>query len=456
MSNSRRFRVWGVAIALLCFGGLVATVVVRAQQVAAPPASSAHKQDETDTSMPGMDMSKGMKMPEQPQAANADKTAAEHASLNLAPSVQQRIGVMLGKVETSPLEMTVRTVGIVRPDETKIAHVHLKTEGWVRDVSVSFTGQKVRTGDPLLSIYSREFFSTENDFLSASQFAKASPTADRRVAEAARSRLELFDVPRDEIETLERTGHASTVLTLRSPISGTVLEKKAFAGQYVMPQDDLYVVADLSAVWVQAKVYEYELPHVQVGMPATVTLSAFPDQKFSGKVVFVDPTVEEPARTVQVRIELSNEAGQLKPGMFANVTMRHRMGEGLTVPSSAVIQTGERDLVYVAQGEGKFSAVEIKISPVRFEDRFQVLAGLKAGETVVTSANFLIDSESRLRAGGGSMAGMAGMEGMEMGPPGAEGNKTPAQSKPKSEETMPGMKMDDDASDYAGHSTKPK
>jgi membrane fusion protein, copper/silver efflux system len=452
MSNDCGFRAWAIAIALLCLGGLFAgAVAIWAQQGAAPPDSSQHKQDGMDMSMPGMDMSKAT-----PAATTVAATVAGNAPLTLAPTVQQRIGVTLGQVEKSPLEMSIRTVGIVRPDETKLAHIHLKTEGWVRQLFVSFTGQKVRAGDPLLSIYSPTFFSTENDFLTAANFAKSSPLADSRMLEAARSRLELFDVPSDEIEVLERTGKAAAVLTLRSPIAGTVLEKKAFAGQYVMPQDELYSVADLSTLWVQAKVYEYELPHIQMGMPATLTLSAYPSREFTGKVVFIDPTVEEPARTVQVRIELTNKEEQFKPGMFAHVTMRHAMGEGLTVPTSAVIRTGERDLVYRAESEGKFIPVEVKISPVRFEDRFQVLNGLNAGETVVTSANFLIDSESRLRASGGSMAGMPGMEGMEMGSPSTEQNKKPAESKTKPEETMPGMKMEDDAGGHAGHSTKPK
>jgi membrane fusion protein, copper/silver efflux system len=458
MLNNRGFGARGIAIVLLCLGALVVgTVAIWAQQRAAPPDSSPQKQAGTDTSMPGMDMSKGMDPSKTPPAATtAIGTVAGNAPLTLALTVQQRIGVTLGKVEKSPLEMSIRTVGIVRPDETKLAHIHLRTEGWVRELFVSFTGQKVRAGDPLLSIYSPTFFSTEKDLLSAVDRAKSSALADSSNVEAARSRLELFGVPRDEIETLERTGKTATTLTLRSPIAGTVLEKKTFAGQYVMPQDELYSVADLSTVWVQAKVYEYELPHVQVGMPTTLTLSAYPDQEFTGKVVFIDPTVEEPARTVQVRIELSNKEGQFKPGMFAHVTMRHAMGEGLTVPTSAVIRTGERDLVYLAESEGKFIPVEVKISPVRFEDRFQVLKGLQAGETVVTSANFLIDSESRLRAGGGNMAGMAGMEGMDVGPSNAAGNKTLLQSKPKPEETMPGMKMEGDAGGHAGHSTKPK
>jgi Cu(I)/Ag(I) efflux system membrane fusion protein len=171
-------------------------------------------------------------------------------------------------------------------------------------------------------------------------------------------------------------------------------------------------VADLSTVWVQAKVYEYELPHVELGQPVSVTLPALPDQKLTGKVVFIQPTVEEATRTVQVRVELPNPKGLLKLGMFANVEIQHTMGKGLLVQTSAVIRTGERDIAFHVMSSDHFMPVEVKISAFKFGDHFHVLEGLKAGDKVVTSANFLIDSESRLRIGG--MGGMPGMPGMNM------------------------------------------
>ena len=357
--------------------------------------------------MPGMQMNMpGMKMS---QSAESGK-ASGHAEVTIPGEVQQRIGVTIGQVEESPLRMSVRTVGIVEPDETRVAHIHLKTEGWVEKVLVSYTGQQVKKGDPLLAIYSPQFLATQQEFLNVLQ---ANRPAD---AQAARRRLELWDVPTDEIKELETSGKPSTYLTLRSPLTGTVLVKNAFAGQYVTPEKDLYVLADLSAVWVQAKVYEYELPHVELGQPAAITLAALPDRKLTGKVVFLQPTVDPKTRTVQVRVELPNKEGLLRPGMFANVVIEHSMGKGLLVPTSAVIRTGVRDIAYVVKSEGQFVPVEVKISPFRFAaaegsaGRFQVLEGLKAGERVVTSANFLIDSESRLRVGG-----MMNMPGMEMG-----------------------------------------
>jgi membrane fusion protein, copper/silver efflux system len=357
----------------------------------------------------------GMQMPSPAQSAGASKPVPPgYAEVTVASEVQQRIGVALGTVERTPLTMNIRAVGIVRPNETKIAHIHLKTEGWVNKLYVGYTGQKVKAGEPMLSIYSPAFFAAQAEFLGAlrSVAQNSDGTADRQmVLESSRRRLQLWDIPEGAIERLEKTGKPEKSLTLTSPISGTVLEKKVFDGQYVMPQGELYVVADLSTVWVQARVFEYELPHIEIGMPVTVTLPSLAPQQFTGKVVFIDAVADEMTRSVQVRVELPNPRGQIKPGMFCHVLISHAMGIALTVPTSAVIRTGERDIAFRAAAADRFVPVEVKISPVRFEDRFQILEGLKAGDQVVVSANFLIDSESRLQAGGGSMAGMPGMGG---------------------------------------------
>ncbi len=335
-----------------------------------------------------------------------------YTDVRLTPEVQQRIGVTVGTVEQTLLEMTIRTVGIVQPDETRLAHIHVKTEGWVDRLYVSYTGQHVKAGDPLLSIYSPLFFSAQQEFLTALRASKADigqPEDQRVVLDTARRRLELWDIPEDEIDQLSRSGRPRKSLTLRSPIAGTVMEKQTFAGQYVTPQSDLYVVANLSTVWMQARVFQYELTHVALGMPATVSFQSTPGRITVGKIVFIDPVVDEVSRSAQVRIELANPSGELRPGMFGDVSIGHTMGKGLTVPASAIIRTGERDIAFRVLAADRFAPVEVKISPISFGDRFQVLAGLKAGDEVVTSANFLIDSESRLEAGAGSMAGMPGM-----------------------------------------------
>ena len=357
----------------------------------------------------------GMQMPAPAQSPGASKPVPPgYAEITVASDVQQRIGVALGTVERTPLTMNVRAVGIVRPNETKIAHIHLKTEGWVDKLYVAYTGQKVKAGEPMLSIYSPAFFTAQAEFLAALRSVAQNPegTADRQiVVESSRRRLQLWDIPEESIARLEKTGKPEKSLTLSSPISGTVLEKKVFDGEYVMPQGELYVVANLSTVWVQARVFEYELPHIEIGMPVTVTLPSLDPQQFTGKVVFIDAVADEMTRSVQVRVELPNPHGQLKPGMFCRVLISHAMGAALTVPTSAVIRTGERDIAFRAASADRFVPVEVKISPMRFEDRFQILEGLQAGDQVVISANFLIDSESRLQAGGGSMTGMPGMGG---------------------------------------------
>ena len=358
----------------------------------------AETQAGNEMDMPGMDMGSMSKEP---------SGVPGHADVTLPGEVRQRIGVTVGKVEEGPLRMAVRTVGIVRADETRIARIHIKTEGWVNKVFVDYVGQKVKKGDPLLSIYSPQFLTTQQEYLNVRRGGQ------KELAALSLRRLELWDVPAEEIRHLEKSGEPQKYLTLRSPIEGTILSRDVFPSQYVMPKTELFAVADLSTVWVQAKVYEYELPHVELGRPATVTVPAMPGRELAGKVVFVSPTVDEATRTTQVRVELPNKKGLLKPGMFAHVVIEHPMGEGLLVPATAVIRTGERDIAYRVESEGRFVPVEVQLGQLRFGSRFQILKGLKAGERVATSANFLIDSESRLRAGGGMS--MPGMEGMDMG-----------------------------------------
>lgn len=370
--------------------------------------------------MPGMDMG---------SMGGGEEVAPGRAAVTIPSELRQRIGVTTGRVERAPLTMSVRTVGIVRPDETRAARIHLRTEGWVESLSVNYTGQSVKKGDPLLSIYSPQFLTTQQEFLNA---RKAGQTD---LAELSRQRLELWGVPAAVIDEVARAGKPRRNLTLASPLSGTVLEKDVLEKEYVTPQKQLYVIADLSTVWVQAKVYEYELPHVELGMPAAVTLPALPGKKLAGKVVFVEPTVEEKTRTARVRVELPNPDGALKPGMFAHIEIQHAMGDGLLVPATAVIRTGERDVVFRVEAEGRFLPAVVKVSPVRFGDKFHVLEGLKEGERVVTSANFLIDSESRLRLGGGMMnmpgMDMGDMKGMDMKGPGKDGMKGMDHSKMK-------------------------
>jgi Cu(I)/Ag(I) efflux system membrane fusion protein len=403
MPTNKISKLLGVAAAVAVILGVTRYVHGEGQ-----PASAAGMTDD----MPGMDMTT-MAKPASP-STTPSALPSGYTEINVNQEVQQRIGVTVGKVEQTPLAMTIRAVGIVRPDETRVAHVHLKTEGWVEKLFVAYNGQKVRAGEPMLSIYSPTFFAAQREFLSALRVAKSGLDSDgdqQTVVDTARRRLELWDIPKDEIGKLEQTGKPGKSLLLRSPISGTVVQKTAFTGQYVTLQDDLFVVADLSTVWMQAKIFQYELAHVAIGMPATVSFPSSSQRSIAGKVVFIDPVVDETSRSVQVRIELPNPHGTLLPGMFGDVVISHAMGSGLTIPTSAVIRTGERDIAFRVVSAGRFAPVVVKIGPTRFADRFEVLEGLKAGDEVVTSGNFLIDSESRLEAGAGSMADMPGMAG---------------------------------------------
>ncbi len=364
----------------------------------------------------GMDLTPVAKWSAETNKSSTGSTNAEqmgssanvpgHAAVMIPGEFQQRIGVRIGRVEKGPLRMTVESLGIVQPNETLIALVNIKTEGWVDKLFVNFVGQAVRKGDPLLSIYSPQFLSTQQELLASLQAERTMGNGRQSLSEAARRRLELWDVPADEIDRLVQTRQTQKDLVLKSPIAGTVLEKDVYEKQYVAPEKTLYVIGDLSTVWVQAQVYEYEIPHVELGQAAAVTIPSLPDRQFMGKVVFIQPTVDEVTRTVQVRIELPNPEGVFKPGMFARISIEHPMGEGLLAPISAVLRTGERDIAYRVEPGDHFVPVAVKIGPIRFGDNYQVLQGLKEGDEIVTSANFLIDSESRIRSGGSEMPGM--------------------------------------------------
>ena len=413
------------------FSGLLDPVYRRLGSQASMP--DAEQTSDTNTTEPprgGHAGHSGMSMPGtgvsevETMEADKSKTDAEqgklpgYAPIMIAPDIQQRIGVTVGAVEKKPLRMSVNTVGIVQPNETKSARIHLRANGWVEELFVNFTGQQVEKGQPLLSIYSPDFLTAQDEYLIArrSQNLQATGQGPPSLARAALEKLKLLGISDEEIRKLEQTGEAQVNLMLRSPIAGTVLKKDVLEGDYITPERELYVVSDLSTVWVQAKAYQYELPHVELGMPAHVTVPGLPERRFEGKVVFIQPTVEEATRTVQVRIELPNPDGLLKPDMFVEVEIEHEMGEGLLVPVAAVFRTGKRDIVFRAEKDQHFAPVEVEISPMKFaKEQYQVLKGLEAGQRIITSANFLIDSESRLKAGAGGMAGMPGMEGMEMG-----------------------------------------
>jgi membrane fusion protein, copper/silver efflux system len=326
--------------------------------------------------------------------------------VQITPERQQLIGVRTGRVERGRLQMSLHVVGVVEPDQTRLARIHTRVSGWVTKVHVNYVGADVQKDDPLFELYSPDLVQTQSEYLIALDAweTQGKTASQRSLVDLARRRLELFGVHADEIQKLEKTRQAPDTLQLRSPIKGRVLARNVQEGGYVEPAADLYQIADLSTVWLQAKVYEYELPHVELHQAVHVSLPARPDVLVEGKVEFIEPVLDEATRTVKVRVPLDNAKNQFKPGMYADLTIDHDMGEGLLVPESGLLRTGERDLAFRVLPENRFEPVEVKLG-ARFGERYQVLSGLNERDEIVASAAFLIDAESRLKSATSAMTG---------------------------------------------------
>ena len=346
----------------------------------------------------------GMDMPAAQEEMDATMTDPRVA-ITLDLRRQQLIGVRTALVERGMATRMVRTVGAVRYDETRLTDVNLKVGGWIRELYVDYTGRAVQVGDPLFTLYSPELLTTMQEYLLAmrtreqvdqSQIPDAREYADRLVA-AARQRIELWDLPADQLEALDASGEAQTAVTFRSPAGGYVIEKHAVEGMYVEPGETLYQIADLSSVWVEADVYEQEMAVVREGLAATVTLDAYPGEQVTGRIVYLYPFVEPNTRTVRVRFEVPNPAGRLRPGMYANVVLEAPVGLSTTIPTNALLDSGSRQLVFVAEGSGYFQPRDVRAGQ-RLGEQVQILAGLDEGERVATNAAFFLDSESQLRA----------------------------------------------------------
>lgn len=344
--------------------------------------------------------------------------------IDVAPGRLQAIGVRFERAARRPLIRDIRTVGRVAIDERRLARVNTKIEGWIEQLYVNTTGEKVRRGQPLFTLYSPEVVATQEEYLLALRSVRTLGESTvpevaegaRSILEATRRRLQLWDIAASHIRDLERTGKVVKSLPIHAPLGGTVIEKMAVAGMRVMPGEDLYVIADLSHVWVLADIYEYELPFVEIGQTATITLSYDETAPLTGRLTFIYPTLEAGTRTARARFELDNPAGRLKPDMYLNVALEVPLGERLVVPKDAVLESGARRVIFVRHPGGRLTWREVKLG-ARAGDQVEVLAGLTEGEEVVTSANFLLDSESQVRGA------MGGMGGMDMGEPQKEGAK---------------------------------
>ncbi len=338
------------------------------------------------------------------------------AVVKISAGKQQLIGVKTSLVKRQHLTRTIRTVGRVTFDETRLHHVHTKVSGWIEHLYTDTTGALVKKGQPLLTLYSPELVASQQEYLLALRARDRMATgsldsvraAGDELVASARKRLLLFDLAEEQIAALETSGEAPRTTTLYAPMSGHVISKNVSHGERIDPGTALLDLADLSHVWVLADVYEYELPFVSQEQKASMTLSYLPGRTFDGKVTFIYPVLTEATRTVKVRLEFDNPDLILKPEMYAQVELFSDLGEKLVSPDSAVISTGERDIAFVDRGDGYFEPRELRLG-ARLPDAVEVLEGLSEGERVLTSGNFLVDSESKMKAalsaaGGGGPA----------------------------------------------------
>jgi multidrug efflux pump subunit AcrA (membrane-fusion protein) len=333
------------------------------------------------------------------------------APIVVSPQRRQLIGLQTAVVEEKNLAARIETTGLVEPDEQLEGSVQTRFSGWIRQVFVNETYQPVRKGQPLFTIYSPDLLSTENEYLIASKAGRqlgASPVEG--VAEGAQSlkaaaldRLKLFGVPRPEISRLEREGLARDALEIDSPMTGYVVERVALPNMYVQPETKLYSITTLSDVWIYAAVFQNQIGQLRVGDPVTVTVDAYPGRTFPGRVDFIWEAIDPNTRTARVRCSFANPDRLLKLGMYVNVAITPRPGRGLAIPDTGVFRTGTHNVVFIDRGDGYLTPVEVELGP-HVGHSFVVLKGLKAGERIVSSANFLIDSESQLQAAAGTFA----------------------------------------------------
>ncbi len=338
-----------------------------------------------------------------------EEAEEEAPTVEIPVEKQQLLGVKTTEVSVRPLEKIIRTVGKVEYDERRIATVNTKLEGWIEKLYVDYTGRYVNKGEPLAEIYSPELMATQQEFLNVLKWASKSegrtPKAEIEgmldrdagaLVEAAKQRLRLWDISDAQIRKIEESGRPIRTFTIYSPVSGYVVQKMALQGMKVMAGEKLFDVADLATVWIISDIYEYEMSMIKTGETARIRLSYLPGREFSSKIDYIYPSLSGETRTAKVRFSISNPGGQLKPQMYTNVEVRVGLGKKLAIPDDAVLDTGTRQIVYVDKGDGYFEPREVMLGQSA-EGFREVVMGLKAGEKVVSSATFLIDSESQLK-----------------------------------------------------------
>lgn len=372
----------------------------------------------------------------------------EGGTVRLTGEQIRTFGVTFDTVAVRSLDRSIRAVGLVDFDETGMAYVTPKFSGFVERLYVDFEGKPVSRGQPLLEIYSPELVSAQEELLLARRLdervgasgVEGVSAGSARLFDSAQRRLRNWDISEAQIERVLRTGEVQKTMTLHSPVSGIVMEKSVFGGQAVEPGQNLYMIADLSRVWVEAELFEVDAALVQAGMPATISVTALPGRTFSGAVEYVYPTLQEETRSMKARIALPNPGGILKPGMYATVHLEKSLGEVLTIPRSAVLRTGETAVAFVDMGGGQLMPHELTLGTTGSE-YVEVVGGLERGQRVVTSAQYLLDSESNLAEVMRAMMAqmnLSDMDAMDMGaPPAVEGRDTVGMDM-----DMPGMDGD--------------
>lgn len=346
----------------------------------------------------------------------ASQSAPTEKPVMLTAAEARRIGVTFAPVTLAPIGREIRTVAQVTYDETRVTTMSPKIDGWVEALYVNFVGQPVSAGQPLLSVYSPTLVAAQQELLLARNLSQslADASSDARqgatdLRAAARRRLEYWDISDAQIARIERTGEVQKTLTLRSSVNGVVIDKNVLKGQKIMGGEALYKVADLSTVWIEGEVFERDLPAVRVGSAVNVELEALPGERRTGRITYLYPTLNAEARTARVRVALPNPGMRLKPGMYATIFIEGASQSAISVPRSAVLSTGERNIVFVRSAKGDLEPREVSIG-FSTNDRTQILNGVKVGETVVASATFLVDAESNLSSALGGMGDMPGMD----------------------------------------------
>jgi membrane fusion protein, copper/silver efflux system len=405
--RAKRFISAGIIVALVT--GIVWGLVIRHGASASASSSAGHVTGLPDT-IGGKNGGNAGSM-----AGKAGMDVTTNGSVKLTTSQVRQFGVTYGTVNVRPLTSETRATGVATFDETKMAQIAPKFGGFVDRLYVNSTGQQVRRGQPLLDIYSPEVLAAEQELLLAEQLDRnigkidvpGASAEQTDLADASRQRLRLWDISDAQIDEILSTGRVRRALTLYAPVSGIVVDKKVLQGQAVAVGEELYTIADLSDIWVDAQLREVDAANVRAGSAANIEFAGLPGRTYAGKVAYVYPTMQQEARTTQARIVVQNPNGALKPGMYATVRLTSLSRSALTVPSAAILRTGDQNIVFADMGNGELMPHEVEIGRVAGEYT-EILSGLESGQRVVTSAQFLLSSESNLGEVMKSMIGNVG------------------------------------------------